>query len=174
VRYGYKKLPRKHYKHFTVIGKKLNLFRDLKQPGINDQVPDPGQSRAQCPESFGRSPLCFLASRRYPPRPSSTEPAWPCSPERLALFTWQTSWHRQGSAFFWPCAFLRRRCMDERVEGNRVPFIHSDLNPHRIRHSRESGNPEKNWIPGQARNDKPDRNYVAMYSFLSFRLLRKS
>jgi ABC-type branched-subunit amino acid transport system ATPase component len=57
VRYGFKKLPRKHYKHFTVIGKKLNLFRDLKQSGINDHVADLGDGKAQCPESFGPSPL---------------------------------------------------------------------------------------------------------------------
>jgi hypothetical protein len=57
VRYCFKKPPRKHYKHFTVIDKKLNLFRDLKQPGINDPAPDPGDSKTQCPESFGRVPL---------------------------------------------------------------------------------------------------------------------
>ena len=30
----------------------------------------------------------------------------------------------------------------------------STINRSNGRHSREGGNPEKNWIPGQARNDK--------------------
>ena len=30
------------------------------------------------------------------------------------------------------------------------------------RHSRESGNPGKHWIPGQARNDKLSKTYVVM------------
>ncbi len=30
-------------------------------------------------------------------------------------------------------------------------------------HSRKSGNPGKHWIPGQARNDKLNRTYVAIY-----------
>jgi hypothetical protein len=42
-------------------------------------------------------------------------------------------------------------------------IMHSDFNPRKSRHSRESGNPGKNWIPGQARNDKPDKNCVVMY-----------
>ncbi len=29
---------------------------------------------------------------------------------------------------------------------------------------RECGNPGRNWIPGQARNDKQERTYVVMYS----------
>jgi len=37
------------------------------------------------------------------------------------------------------------------------------MNPSKSRHSRESGNPGKNWIPGQARNDKPDNIYVVMH-----------
>jgi hypothetical protein len=36
------------------------------------------------------------------------------------------------------------------------------MNLSKSRHSRESGNPGKNWIPGQARNDKPDNIYVVM------------
>jgi len=32
--------------------------------------------------------------------------------------------------------------------------MHSDMNCSKDRHSRESGNPEKHWIPGQARNDR--------------------
>jgi len=31
--------------------------------------------------------------------------------------------------------------------------IHCDIKNSKRRHSRESGNPERNWIPGQARND---------------------
>jgi hypothetical protein len=38
------------------------------------------------------------------------------------------------------------------------------MNLSKSRHSRESGNPGKNWIPGQARNDKPDNIYVVMNS----------
>ena len=41
--------------------------------------------------------------------------------------------------------------------------IHSDINHDMGRHSCESRNPEKHWIPGQARNDKLDRTYVVMY-----------
>ena len=48
--------------------------------------------------------------------------------------------------------------------------IHSDFNPRKSRHSRESGNPGKNWIPGQARNDKHDKSYVVTYIMISSRL----
>jgi hypothetical protein len=41
--------------------------------------------------------------------------------------------------------------------------MHSVINHNRARHSRESGNPGKHWIPGQARNDKPAKIYVVMY-----------
>ena len=55
-------------------------------------------------------------------------------------------------------------------------IIHSDINRIKGCHSRESGNPEKHWIPpyqvrgrlGQARNDKLHKTYVVMYSHLSF------
>ena len=42
--------------------------------------------------------------------------------------------------------------------------IYSFINHNRERHSRESGNPEKHWIPGQARNDKVHKTYVVMYN----------
>lgn len=42
--------------------------------------------------------------------------------------------------------------------------IHSDVKRSNGCHSRESGNPEQGWIPGQARNDKEGRTYVAMYN----------
>jgi hypothetical protein len=42
--------------------------------------------------------------------------------------------------------------------------MYSDINPDKGRHSRESGNPERHWIPGQARNDRLRRTYVVMYS----------
>jgi hypothetical protein len=42
-------------------------------------------------------------------------------------------------------------------------FMYSVINHKRTRHSRESGNPGKHWIPGQARNDKPAKIYVVMY-----------
>ncbi len=42
-------------------------------------------------------------------------------------------------------------------------FIHSVINLNRARHSRESGNSGKHWIPGQARNDKLHKIYVVMY-----------
>ena len=42
--------------------------------------------------------------------------------------------------------------------------IHSDINGRNKRHSRESGNPEKHWIPGQARNDKLHKIYIVMYN----------
>ena len=45
-----------------------------------------------------------------------------------------------------------------------VTVIHSVINRNNVRHSRESGNPEKHWIPGQARNDKLHKTYVAMYN----------
>jgi hypothetical protein len=41
--------------------------------------------------------------------------------------------------------------------------IHDDINRNRARHSRESGNPERHWIPGQARNDKRQKIYVVVY-----------
>jgi hypothetical protein len=41
--------------------------------------------------------------------------------------------------------------------------IHNVINHNIARHSRESGNPGKHWIPGQARNDKPVKIYVVMY-----------
>jgi len=43
-------------------------------------------------------------------------------------------------------------------------FIYSGINRVQRRHSRESGNPEQRWIPGQARNDKLYRTYVVMYN----------
>ena len=42
--------------------------------------------------------------------------------------------------------------------------IYSDINQSKGRHSRESGNPEMHWIPGQARNDKLHKIYVVMYN----------
>jgi hypothetical protein len=47
---------------------------------------------------------------------------------------------------------------------NFIVSIHNVINPSKCRHSRESGNPGRNWIPGQARNDKPDKIYVVMYN----------
>ena len=41
--------------------------------------------------------------------------------------------------------------------------MHSDINHIKGRHSCESRNPEKHWIPGQARNDKLYKTYVVMY-----------
>jgi len=41
-------------------------------------------------------------------------------------------------------------------------IIHNDISRSKGRHSRKSGNPEKNWIPGRARNDKPHKTYVIM------------
>jgi UDP-N-acetylglucosamine 2-epimerase (non-hydrolysing) len=43
-------------------------------------------------------------------------------------------------------------------------YIHSDINHRKERHSRKSGNPERHWIPGQARNDELYKTYVVMYS----------
>jgi len=55
--------------------------------------------------------------------------------------------------------------MEKRVshQGANSIFIHSVINHNRVCHSRESGNPGKYWIPGQARNDKPYKTYVVMY-----------
>jgi len=50
------------------------------------------------------------------------------------------------------------------LAASKIDYIHSDINRSNGRHSRESGNPEKHWIPGQARNDKLDKTYVVMYS----------
>jgi hypothetical protein len=44
-----------------------------------------------------------------------------------------------------------------------MDIIHTDINRIKGRHSRESGNPEKHWIPGQARNDKLHNTYIAIY-----------
>jgi len=49
------------------------------------------------------------------------------------------------------------------MKGGMNRFIHNDINDRKGRHSRESGNPGKDWIPGQARNDKLERTYVVMY-----------
>jgi hypothetical protein len=46
-------------------------------------------------------------------------------------------------------------------------FIHSDINHSKGCHSCESRNPEKHWIPGQARNDRLQKTYVVMYSNIS-------
>ena len=43
-------------------------------------------------------------------------------------------------------------------------IIHTDINDRKGRHSWESGNPGKDWIPSQARNDKLERTYVVMYN----------
>ena len=50
--------------------------------------------------------------------------------------------------------------------------IHNDINDRKGRHSRESGNPGKDWIPSQARNDKLERTYVVMYKHLTLYALR--
>jgi hypothetical protein len=36
------------------------------------------------------------------------------------------------------------------------------------RHSRESGNPEKHWIPGQARNDNQAKIHVPVLTIIPF------
>ena len=61
-------------------------------------------------------------------------------------------------------------------------IIHGDINRNKGRHSRPcfrggklvpgkagSGNPGKDWIPGQARNDKPDKTYVVVYRKLNLK-----
>jgi len=53
------------------------------------------------------------------------------------------------------------------------PLIHSDINHGNGRHSCESRNPEKHWIPGQARNDKLYKTYVVMYSSILCLLIEK-
>jgi hypothetical protein len=42
--------------------------------------------------------------------------------------------------------------------------IHSVINHNRGCYSRESGNPGKHWIPGQARDDKLAKIYVVIYN----------
>jgi len=52
-----------------------------------------------------------------------------------------------------------------------MDIIHTDINRSKGRHSRESGNPEKHWIPpyqvrgrlSQARNDKLHNTYMVIY-----------
>jgi len=39
-------------------------------------------------------------------------------------------------------------------------YMHSDMNHARPCHSRESGNPGKDWIPDQVRNDEPAKAFV--------------
>jgi hypothetical protein len=46
--------------------------------------------------------------------------------------------------------------------------IHSVINRIMIRHSCESRNPGKHWIPGQARNDKKGKTYVVLYKIICF------
>ena len=46
--------------------------------------------------------------------------------------------------------------------------IQCDINSSKGRHSRESGNPEGNWIPGQARNDKLLKTCVVGQSNINF------
>jgi hypothetical protein len=48
--------------------------------------------------------------------------------------------------------------------------LHNDISHNDGRHSRESGNPEKHWIPGQARNDKLDKTYITMYNSFKFEI----
>jgi formylglycine-generating enzyme required for sulfatase activity len=55
-----------------------------------------------------------------------------------------------------------------------MTVIHSVIHHNKARHSRESGNPERHWIPpyqvrdrlSQARNDKLPKTYVVMYSLI--------
>ncbi len=42
--------------------------------------------------------------------------------------------------------------------------MRSDMNPSQGRHSRQSGNLGKNWIPGEAWNGNRDKIHVVMYS----------
>ncbi len=49
----------------------------------------------------------------------------------------------------------------------RVRVVHSGLNLSTGSHSREGRNPGKHWVPGQARNDRPYRNYVVMYILIT-------
>ena len=41
--------------------------------------------------------------------------------------------------------------------------MYSDISCNKGRHSCESRNPGKHWIPGQARNDKLHETYAAEY-----------
>lgn len=54
-----------------------------------------------------------------------------------------------------------------RLYCNRLPLREAFMRMGALRrmgYSRESGNPERNWIPGQARNDKLPETYVVMYN----------
>jgi len=44
-------------------------------------------------------------------------------------------------------------------------FQNNDPDHNKGRHSCESRNPERHWIPGQAQNDKPLKTYIVMYRF---------
>jgi prepilin-type N-terminal cleavage/methylation domain-containing protein len=46
--------------------------------------------------------------------------------------------------------------------------MHSAINHIMIRHSCESRNPGKHWIPGQARNDKKGKTSTVLYRFWNF------
>ena len=50
--------------------------------------------------------------------------------------------------------------MPEKKNGAHGAIDHID-----VRHSRESGNPGEDWIPGQARNDKLHKTYVVVYNY---------
>jgi hypothetical protein len=43
-------------------------------------------------------------------------------------------------------------------------FMRSDMNPSQGRHSRQSGNLGKDWIPGEVWNGNRDKIHVVMYS----------
>jgi hypothetical protein len=45
-------------------------------------------------------------------------------------------------------------------------IIYDDINHNKARHSRESGNPGRHWIPGQTRNDKPNGRLSPQHSLL--------
>ena len=66
-----------------------------------------------------------------------------------------------------PATVLLERIRAEReknkLENAPCQQVERQVNTNRARHSCESRNPEKSWIPGQARNDKTHRTYPVIH-----------
>jgi len=60
---------------------------------------------------------------------------------------------------------MEQRAWSEKTFLLRMFYFNGDINRTKVRHSRESGNPGKDWIPGQSRNDKRDMTHVIVYIY---------
>jgi hypothetical protein len=71
------------------------------------------------------------------------------------------------------CPLCGFRNIFNRVTDLQECIIYSVISHNNGCHSRESGNPDKHWIPAQARNDKLHKTYVAMYNVRIFLKIAK-